>query len=67
MKELKREEGELMVEAVIVFSITIMVVFILMNFALFTYQKGNLTALANRAASDIANSYAYENAEPVYG
>lgn len=60
----KREDGELMVEAVIVFVIAVMVVFMLMNIALFTYQKIHISATANQAAADIANIYSETEADP---
>lgn len=63
----KNESGEIMVESVIVFSITIMVVFSLMNFAFFSYQRANLTMEANRAATEIANIYAMKGTDPFYG
>lgn len=67
MQRRSDENGEIMVESTIVFIITLMVVFSLMNFAFMSYQKANLSVQANHAATEIANVYAIREADPFLG
>ena len=64
---IKNENGELVVESVIVLVTSLMAIFILINASLFSYQRGNVVATANQVASDIAATYAYSHTEPYIG
>ena len=66
--KLKREEnGEVMIEAIVVVVIAVMVIFFTMNVGIMYHNRNVLHAIANESASAIANVYGSIGKEPFYG
>ena len=64
---LKREEGEVIVEASIVISITIVFITALMYIGMYIYHQTNMQVIANDTASSIAQVYSSTYKDPLYG
>ncbi|MCI7062105.1 MAG: hypothetical protein MR965_07870 [Lachnospiraceae bacterium] len=56
-KWLRNENGEMVTEATIVMAVTVMVIFFLLNIAIFVMQRGMFTVWVNQAAVELAGDY----------
>lgn len=61
------EKGEITIEAIIVVLFSMFTIMILMDFGFMAYNKFNVTKTASEAATDVANVYAHQEAEPFLG
>ena len=66
MYKKKCEDGMIMVEAIYVVVIAIMVVFFGFNVAVMYHNRIVLTAVADEAATSVANTYGIPGKEPFY-
>ena len=64
---MKNEKGEVVVEASIVLTITIVFITVLIYLGFFIYQYTNLQVVANHTATSVAQVYASECKDPIYG
>lgn len=64
---IKNEKGEVIVEASIVLTITIVFITVLIYLGFYIYQYTNLQVVANHTASNVAQVYASEYKDPIYG
>ena len=64
---IKNEKGEVVVEASIVLTITIVFITVLIYLGFYIYQYTNLQVVANHTATNVAQVYASEYKDPVYG
>lgn len=64
---IKNEKGEVVVEASIVLTITIVFITVLIYLGLYIYQYTNMQVVANEAATNVAQVYASEYKDPIYG
>lgn len=67
MRCLKREEGFVMLEGMIVMLMTIIILVFLMSFGFLLYQRWAVTNIANDTAFRIAHSYVYPGSDPIMG
>lgn len=56
-KWMRDENGEMVTEATIVMAVTVMVIFFLLNIAIFVMQRGMFTIWVNQAAMEEAGDY----------
>lgn len=66
MKEIRSEEGMVMVEAIYVVVIAIMIIFFTINIGSVYYNRIAMTAAANEAAAGVASNYGSPNKEPFF-
>lgn len=59
MRKKQQDNGEIMLESVIIITITIMLLIAMIAVGFVFYQKSMITAIATELASDIANNYKY--------
>ena len=64
---LKGENGEIMLESIIVMTITLFMLVWILGIAFIYYQRYVLTAVVNDAAVRIADTYVYPSTDPVIG
>ena len=64
---LKREKGEVMVEASLVMTVVIVVIVTLAYLGLIMYHQTLITSTANQTASNIAQVYSNSGKDPVTG
>jgi hypothetical protein len=64
---MEKERGELTVEATIVVSTVVILIFVFIDFCLGMYNRINVTAEADRIAADVSTVYANQGAEPCLG
>ena len=58
-EKLKNEDGEIMLEALIVYSVTIMLLFLILAIFSLFYQRWNIQVIANEAATKVGQNYRY--------
>lgn len=63
----KSEKGNVMIEASIVLSITIVFITALIYLGMYIYHQTNMQVIANETASNIAQVYASTYKDPIYG
>lgn len=63
----KKESGEIVIEATIVVTICILMIFLLISIGMYLYHAALVRVAANKTASDIALVYPYLDKEPAYG
>lgn len=63
----KNEKGEVIVEASIVLTITVVFITVLIYLGFYIYQYTNLQVVANHTATNVAQVYASEYKDPIYG
>ena len=63
----KNEKGEVVVEASIVLTITVVFITVLIYLGFYIYQYTNMQVVANEAATNVAQVYASEYKDPIYG
>lgn len=63
-KKRRSEKGELTIEAVIVVTVTIFIIFLTLDIALAVYRQANVSITANKAAASIGNIYSFQYKEP---
>lgn len=61
-----RESGVVMIEAIYVVVIAVLLIFFTMNVGVIYYNRMTLTAIANEAASGVAEVYGSANKDPFY-
>lgn len=64
---IKDEKGQVVVEASIVLTITVVFITVLIYLGFFIYQYTNLQIVANETATNVAQVYATEYKDPIYG
>lgn len=60
-------KGELMLESLIVYSVTIMLLFFVLAIFSVLYQRWNMQTIANEAATRMAQTYRFSTAEEISG
>ena len=63
----KNESGEVVIEATIVVTICVFMVFMLISIGMYLYHASLVRIVVNKTASDIALVYPYLDKEPMYG
>ena len=63
-KKIKMEYGELTIEAVIVVTTAIFIIFLTLDIALAVYRQVNVSIIANKVATSIGNIYGSKYKEP---
>lgn len=64
---MKQEKGEITVEATIVISTIIILIFVFIDFCFAMYNRINVTTVADRIAADVSSVYSNQGAEPFLG
>lgn len=64
---MSRERGEITVEATIVVSTIIILLFVFIDFCFAIYNRINVTTVADRIAADVSSVYSNQGAEPFLG
>lgn len=65
--EIKNEKGAIMLEALIVYPVTLCLLFMILAIFSVLYQRWNIQTIANDAASRMAQSYRFVEAEEMTG
>ncbi len=66
-KKIEKEKGELTIEAIIVVTVTIFIIFLTLDIALAVYRQVNVSVTANKVADNIGNIYGSPYKEPDMG
>ncbi len=67
MKKVKSQSGNVVIEASIVMTISVVMVVVLINLGFIIYQQSLINSVAQSTASNIANVYSSNYREPFYG
>lgn len=67
IKTLKCDEGNAVVEATLVVTICIFIIFIIIILGFVFYQENLLQSVVNKVANQVARTYSYERKDPVTG
>ena len=62
---IKNEKGEVVVEASIVLTITVVFITVLIYLGFYIYQYTNMQVVANEAATNVAQVYSSEYKDPI--
>ena len=67
MKKIKSQNGNVVIEASIVMTISVVMVVVLINLGFIIYQQSLINSVAQSTATNIANVYASNYRDPFYG
>lgn len=64
-KDLKNEKGEVMLESLIVYSVTIFLLFFILAIFSVLFQRWNIQTIANESATRVAQTYRFSTSDSV--